>query len=193
MTARDDERADPLPRSVTVDLSTHLVHTVRELSAGLGDDSHLNESMVALLDELIAAVPSSCGLQLTVAENDYSVTLTAFVDAPRGEVSTSLRVPLQLVDPRIEAAGRAVFYALTPGAFRDLAADLEYAFGDLGRLDGQVGVDPASRARAVEGGHRPCLLLDNDLPPSTQVSGVSGVEELTAINRAVGLLIADGD
>jgi hypothetical protein len=188
MTARHDERADPLPRSITVDLSTHLVHTLRELSAGVADDSRLSESVVALLDDLIAAVPSSCGLQLIVTEHDYPVTVTAFVDPPNGEVRTSLRVPLHLLDPRFDA-GRAVFYASTPGALRDL----QYAFAHLGLLDRQVRIDPASRESAVEGGRRPCLVVDDDLPPSVQMSGVSGAEELTAINRAVGLLIADGD
>ena len=35
-------------------------------------------------------------------------------------------------------------------------------------------------------------MLDADLPPPTTISGLVGLDELTAINRAVGILIDQG-
>ena len=36
------------------------------------------------------------------------------------------------------------------------------------------------------------MRLDGDLPPVTMTSGIAGLEELSTINRAVGVLIGDG-
>lgn len=71
---------------------------------------------------------------------------------------------------------RLIFYAGTAGAFVDLAADLEYALTEE-RRDGSVGA-------AIE--------LDRDLPPRTTETGLTGLEELSLLNRASGVLIGRG-
>jgi hypothetical protein len=76
--------------------------------------------------------------------------------------------PLSGVD-----AGRVVvFYAGHPGAFVDLAADLQRVHG----LDGPAVLDDH--------------LTDTCDPP--RPCGITGLEELSDINRAIGVLITRG-
>ena len=87
--------------------------------------------------------------------------------------------------PGFDPQSRIVFYAGTPGAFVDLAADLDYLHRARAR----------STAYAADGdrdGHRPAVRLDIDLPPVSVVSGFSGLIEYATINRAVGVLIDRG-
>jgi hypothetical protein len=126
------------------------------------------------------AVASFRGLQLTINSNGFPVVLTAFGDGHNVAVLTSLRVPLTLMDSHFATESRVVFYASTPGAFVDLAADLSYAFDQ--RTPGQDGDHPAW----------PLIRLDADLPPDGPTFSLSGVAELSAINRAVGVLIDQG-
>jgi hypothetical protein len=87
-----------------------------------------------------------------------------------------------------------VFYAATPGAFSDLAADLGYALhaptttSDPAIPD-DIGGDGAQDMRSDR---QLPIVLDADLPPPTVVSGLTGLEDLSAINRAVGILIEQG-
>jgi hypothetical protein len=203
MTARDDRRADPLLRSASVDLSTSLISQLHELTLSLdGDDHAMDGSLVALTVDLELAVPSYCGLQLTITQHGFPVVLTAFAEF-EGTVATSLRLPLSLLNPVLEVPSQVVFYARTPGALVDLAADLTYALrgagatdwaprdgheGDgLRQIDGHKGIG----LRRIDG-HRSAIVLDADLPPSTRVSGLYGLADLSTINRAVGVLIANG-
>ena len=94
-------------------------------------------------------------------------------------MATSLRVPLALLDPGFAAASRVVFYAGTPGAFVDLAADLAFAFR---------GANTPERAEDSA----PAIRLDEDTPPRTRGFSLSGLKELSAIDRAVGVLIVQG-
>jgi hypothetical protein len=68
--------------------------------------------------------------------------------------------------PSLSAGSRITFYASTPGTFVDLAADLAFA------LDSDI-------------------RLDEDIPPAL-LSGLTGVSKLSAINKAVGVLISHG-
>jgi hypothetical protein len=64
----------------------------------------------------------------------------------------------------------AVFYAASPGAFVEMAAETRRAYG----LDGQV-------------------VLDSHLPnPAIGVAGLSGMDDRAAVNQAIGVLIDRG-
>jgi hypothetical protein len=81
------------------------------------------------------------------------------------DITTSLCVSLAWV-PSLSADSRITFYASVPGTFVDLAADLTFA------LDSDV-------------------RLDEDIP-SALVSGLTGVGKLSAINKALGVLVNHG-
>ena len=92
-------------------------------------------------------------------------------------------MPLALLDSGFAAESQVVFYASTPGAFVDLAADLTYAFAQPPRTPGRDGgssgtaLDPAGRGPAS---------------PDGDTFSLSGVAELSTIDRAVGVLIDQG-
>jgi hypothetical protein len=196
-----------------VDLSTGLINQLHQLAGSVGADDHeLGTSLEALVADLAVAVSSYCGLQLTITQQGFPVVLTALAESD-GTVATSLRVPLSLLDPALEVHSRVVFYARTAGAFVDLAADLAYTLrkmtvavdgkssdgqgGDgLGRDDGRRGGQQADGHRGDRrqqgDGHRCSIELDADLPPPTRESGISGLADLSTINQAVGVLIANG-
>jgi hypothetical protein len=201
---KDDQRADPLVRSASVDLSTGLINQLHQLAGSVGADDHeLGSSLEALVADLAVAVPSYYGLQLTITQHGFPVVLTTFAESD-GTVATSLQLPLSLLDPALEVHSRVVFYARTPGAFVDLAADLAYALGtDAVTVDGESsdgpGGDGHQQADGHGGdghqqadGHRISIELDSDLPPPTRVSGISGLASLSTVNQAVGVLIASG-
>jgi hypothetical protein len=175
-----------------VDLSTSLISQLQELTLSLdGDDHAMDGSLVALMVDLEMAVPSYCGLQLTITQHGFPVVLTAFAEF-EGTAATSLRLPLSLLNPVLEVPSQVVFYARTPGALVDLAADLTYALRGAGATDwapsdGHEGIG----LRRIDG-HWSAIVLDADLPPSTRVSGLYGLADLSTINRAVGVLIANG-
>lgn len=75
------------------------------------------------------------------------------------------------------------FYAATPGAFVDLAADRVFSL----RRAGQGAGDSPETIAGVA-----AVRLDDALSPLSTSSGVTGVAELAKINRAVGLLIDRG-
>jgi hypothetical protein len=193
MTVKDDRRADPLYRSASVDLSTGLISQLQELTASIGDNDHAVDGLLAaLMVDLEVAVPSYCGLRLTITQAGFPVVLTAFAER-EDIVATSLRLPLSLLDPALGVVhGRVVFYARTPGAFVDLAADLGYALGDPGRMDGESSDGHGRGFLRQINGDRSSIELDADLPPPTRVSGLSGLADLSTINQAVGVLIANG-
>jgi hypothetical protein len=187
-----DRRADPLVRSASVELSTGLITQLQELTISIGADDHVVDlALAALVVDLKAAVPSYSGLQLTITQSGFPVVLTRFAELD-GSVVTSLRLQLRLLDVGLEAASRVVFYARTPGTFVDLAADLGYALGDADTMDDERKENHDGNPFRQIDGHRPGIELDADLPPPTRVSGLSGLADLSTINRAVGVLIANG-
>ena len=153
--------------------------------------------MAALVTALRTAVPSYRGMYLTVVEDDEPVGLSAFDSTEDGAITTSLRLPFAALAPGFHVGSRVVFYAASPGAFVDLAADIGHALhapiifdGLRPRLtespegDGQHG----DRHRD---GHE-SIVLDADLPPATLVSRLTGLDDVSTINRAVGMLIDQG-
>ena len=165
------------------DLAAHLRDLVE--SVGASDDT-LSGSLAALVEDLRTAVSSYQGLRLTLVLEGWPVTLTAFGYIDGERPATSLRLALSDLGPDFDPDSRIVFYAATPGAFVDLAADLDYAH----RVRGS-----GSTADAADGdrdGHRTADRLDIDLPPVSVVSGFAGLTEYATISRAVGVLIDRG-
>ena len=120
----------------------------------------------ALQDALLAAVPSSVGLSITIRVGLPAVTVTTLEGT--ATVGTSLQVPLTSL--LAEAGSAVVFYAGTPGALVDLAADLQWAL------------------------HLPAeaMLLDQHLTPASGADPIAGLPEMSVIHRAVGALLAQG-
>lgn len=173
-----------------MELATAIVTHLRELSASIDDpDTQLVESVTDVTNSMQQAVPSYRGLRLTILREGYPVTFTVF-EGDQDDVATSLRVPLKLLSAAFEAGSRIVYYAATPGAFIDLAADMSYA------LKPQPSAVESSPATAIDAKPTPAdpatVELDTDLPPPTRVSGVSGMRAIGVINQAVGVLIGRG-
>jgi hypothetical protein len=165
-----------------VDGSTALLIHLADLASTVETDAAvLHAPLGALVGDLGVAIPSYRGLQLTIVESGQPVTLTDLSPKPDeapATMLTSLRVPLSLMGPEYASDSRVIFYAGTPGALVDLAADLAYV------------LETSMTTFEPEDG---LLVLDADLPPSTDISGLTGLSELSAVSRAVGILIDGGD
>jgi hypothetical protein len=188
-----DQRADPLPRSASVDLPAAVLTRLQDLTISIGeDDQDLDETLAGLTAALRATATTYCGLQLTLVENQWPVTLTAFAEGHDVSVGTSLRLPLDLVSPVVDPASRVIFFAIIPGAFTDLAADLSYALGGIPVDQGSPAVDGVDQRRMRGNDQRRAIELDADLPPLARVSELTGLAELTVLNRAIGMLVDQG-
>lgn len=155
------------------------------------DDQDLDDTLVALTTALRSTAASYRGFQLTIVENQSPVSLTAFTDGQDGPVGTSLRLPLGLVS-RVDGESRVVFFAGNPGALTDLAADLSHALGGIPVEQASPAADGVDLDGTHVDGHRRVIELDVDLPPRSRVSGLTGLAELTVLNRAIGMLVAQG-
>jgi hypothetical protein len=157
-----------------VDLPQSFASHLRDLVESIGlSDNHVTRSLAALTIDVRAAVSSYLGLRLTVVLDGWPVTLTSFLIVDGVAPATSLRLVMSPLGFPLARENQLVFYAGTPGAFVDLAADYAY----LHRRS-----EP----------HGPAVAIDIDLPPITLVSGFTGLAEYTTINRAIGLLIDRG-
>jgi hypothetical protein len=125
----------------------------------------LEKSLTALNEALKTAAPSYRGLALTVVIDKQPISVTSAELGNTSDIATSLRLSLAWV-PSLSADSRITFYASTPGTFVDLAADLAFA------LDSDI-------------------RLDEDIPP-VLVSDLTGVGRLSAVNKAVGVLVGHG-
>jgi hypothetical protein len=192
-----------------VDLPTVLLRDLIQLSSHLDlDDDALSGLLVSLVESLQAAVSSYRALHLTIVDIGHPVSLTAFVpDHDVDSITTSLRIEFAALGPGFDSKSHVVFYAATPGAFVDLAADFGYALDTpvvtTATPAGSAGTDGALRHSPYQrDGDRPrdlacrdgdaLIVLDADLPPPTAISRLVGLDELTMINRAVGILIDQG-
>jgi hypothetical protein len=168
--------------ALLLEIPRGLLASLRNLTIGIGGDEHVvGELLHALVRELATSVVSYRGLQLTITRHGFPVVLTAFADEHDGDLVTSLRVPLVLVGSGFAADNRVVFYAGMPGAFVDLAADLTLA------LDRR-----ARKAQRADKLAPSAIRLDADPPPASRAFTLSGVAELGAIDRAVGVMIEQG-
>jgi hypothetical protein len=156
-----------------VDTSTLLIDDIHNLFTdlvvpdGLTQESvELEKLLTALAEAVKSAAPSYRGLALTLIIDKQPVSLTSAEVGNTSDIATSLRLSLAWI-PSLGAGSRITFYASTPGTFVDLAADLAFVLGSES------------------------LRLDEDMP-SALVSDLTGVGRLSAINRAVGVLISHG-
>ena len=175
-----------------MDLPASLLAHLQDLTASIGqDDQDLDNTLAALTTALRATATSYCGFQLTIVENQWPVTLTAFFDGHDVPVGTSLRLPLVLVSQAVDRESRVVFFAVTPGAFTDLAADLSYALG-IPVEQQSPATYSADGGRTRVNGQPNAIELDSDLPLVSPLSGLTGIAELTVLNRAIGMLVDQG-
>jgi hypothetical protein len=155
---------------VVVELSPALAAQLATLGSAAGE---LPGAVDELHGLLLAVVPSAVGLSITVHISDVDVTLTS---VPEGvQPRTSLRVPLSRWAD-FEAGSEVVFYASTAGSLVDLAAELGWALG----LNITWTRQPVDHL----------LVVDQHLEP---VPGMSGLEDLSAVNQAVGVLLSRGN
>ena len=192
-----------------MDFPTVLLRDLLHLSSSIGlDDDALGAPLVTLVEGLRTAVPSYRGLHLTMVNNSHPISLTAFLPPQDGaSIKTSLRIGFQALGPGFGGQNRVVFYAATPGAFVDMAADFEYALDTPTTTPSHPAKsvdssnDDAQHSRSLHDGdghgldrcdgHRP-IVLDADLPPPTTTSGLVGLDELSMVERAVGIMIDHG-
>ena len=176
-----------------MDLPTVLLAHLQDLTASIGqDDQELDDPIAALTTALRSTAASYCGFQLTIVNNQWPVALTAFSDGHDVPVGTSLRLPLALVSKAVDQESRVVFFAVTPGAFTDLAADLSYALGGIPVEQRSSAANNADHRGTRVDGERKAIQLDADVPPLSRMSGLAGLAELTVLNRAIGMLIQQG-
>ena len=156
-----------------MDTPTLLIDDIRDLFSDLAvpdgvaeQPVELEKSLTALTQAVKSAAPSYRGLALTLIIDKQPVTVTSAEPGNTSDIATSLRLSLAWV-PSLGADSRITFYASTPGTFVDLAADLAFAL------------------------HRRSIRLDEDIP-SALVSDLTGAGRLSAINKAVGVLISHG-
>jgi hypothetical protein len=169
-----------------VELSTRLSAQLSLLALGSArDESGLIGDLTALVSTLSEAVSGFAGLRLTLVQGGHPVQVTSLLPAASGQqVVTSLRVPLSKVAGAVEEGGELVVWSTVAGSLVDLAADVGYVLRGPSGTSGTS--DPAGRHASRE------LALDVDLPHAGSGSGVRGLEELASVNRAVGVLIAQG-
>lgn len=181
-----------------MDFPTALLRDLLHLSSSVElDEDELGARLAALVTALRAAVPSYRGMYLTVVEGDQPVSLSAFHSTEDGAITTSLRLPFAALAPGFHVGSRVVFYATSPGAFVDLAADLGHALHAPIIFDGlkpRLTESPNGDGQHSDGhrnGHE-SIVLDADLPPATLVSRLTGLDDVSTINRAIGILIDQG-
>jgi hypothetical protein len=180
-----------------VDVPTALLSDLAQLADSVDLDAALLQTpLSALVGELRAAVGSYRGLQLSFVRDGQPVTLTDISDPDEdGSIVTSLRVPLSVLGSSHDARSRVVFYASVAGSLVDLATDLGYVLKTATITDDPK---PDGAVRDGEGQARPphvrppVLLLDADVPPNPAVSGLTGLSEMSAVDRAVGIMIERG-
>lgn len=154
-----------------MDISTALSKDLANMLLVLDlPDLDVEATLLALRTDVQSAVPSFVGLSMTLVMHGQPVTLTSMnLSDPLPDIASTLRLPVALA-ATVAPDSRLTLFATAPGAFVDLAADVRYA---LSALDDEVSID-------------------QDLQPSTLVSGVSGLAELSMVNRALGLLMGRG-
>lgn len=164
------------------------------LAAELGRDlPDLTNPLRLLAASLSEAVHGYVGLQLKIVQAGQPVVLTSLVPRQTGPAAlTSLRL-LLTGSERPLISGTLVVWSTVPGSLVDLAADLGQALPGVTTTAKTSPTHPWSLREEPARSPRRVVQLDVDLPLfSSARSGMSGVEELAAIYRATGVLIAQG-
>ena len=152
-----------------MDISAALTADLALLTQALDDSGiDLEVGLRAFTADVKVAVASFTGMTMTIAFDGHDVSFTVHDDATI-QPATSLLIPLATVTPT-DPASTLLLYAATPGAFVDLAADLIYA----------LRIEPTA------------LVLDGHFDPRAGSDGITGLDEHSAINQAIGVLIGRG-
>ncbi len=149
--------------------STALTAQLSALTATSGEaDTDLQAILEVLVDDLVSAVPSFVGLTMTQRFDGFAVTTTVMDRDPGRLACSSLALPVDTGGPD-KPACTVVFFAGEAGAFVQFAAGMQ-------RINGP---DPR-------------VVLDGPLPHPLPKSGVTGLADLSSVNRAIGVLITRG-
>ena len=149
--------------------STALTAQLSALTATSGTaDTDLQAILDVFGDDLLSAVPSFIGLAMTQRFDGFAITTTAMDTDPARVARSSLALPVDTGGPD-QPACTVVFFAGEAGAFVHLAAGIQ-------RINGP---DPR-------------VVLNGPLPNPLPKSGVTGLADLSAVNRAIGVLITRG-
>jgi hypothetical protein len=171
-----------------------LTEQLGDLTITLDDPgTDLKAMLDVLSDDLTAAVPSYLGLTLTLHLDDGPVTLTT-VDADLAlGAGAWIEFPLATL-ASADPASTLVCYARRPGSFVALATALNnQAPASPGCVSAVNLYWMAAETGLVlrPGGQH---MLDSPVPGAAPVqpAGISGLDSLTVINRAIGVLISGG-
>jgi hypothetical protein len=160
-----------------MELSAALARDLALLSDAIDDDSAAGGTRVDLAASLTstvraaqAAVESFVGLAVLTGPHETDLRFTVLHDgASPADVRSSLRVPFRAASAD-DPAPAVIFFASTPGAFVDLAADIAW-------LTGREPIE---------------LALDEHLDLSDDLDSAGTVAALSAVDQAVGVLLAHG-
>jgi len=170
-TGTSKPRPDPRPGEFLWICPLGCLRTLPRLTNALDDPAtdltDLTDLVASLHEAFLVAVPSGLGLAMTIAVSPDEVTVST-LDGSSDRAATSLRIPLGAWTDLGPGSG-VVFYAASGGALVVLAAD-------LGRL-----LDLRDE-----------LVLDGHLRPGDRHRLTSGLDEVSVVQQAVGLLIDRG-
>jgi len=153
-----------------MDLPHSLAADFAALTAALDlPEADLAESLTALARDTRLAVPSFLGLSIAVTVNADPISFTIF-DPAEDPASALASIFIPIGQPDDANRTSVVFYASTPGAFVDLAADVSRALG-LPLAD---------------------CVLDAHLRPVLPASGATDLDNQRLVNQAIGVLIDRG-
>ncbi len=150
-----------------MEISAALTADLNALTAALDQPhSNIHALLGELLEDLHVAVESFLGLTVTIIVDYYPVTFTAISDTDHTRIGASAMLPLSTLTST-GPGGVIVIYAVNPGAFVDLAADLSHAL----KLEADT------------------VVLDQHLTPPEQHNALA---EMSQINQAIGILLDRG-
>ena len=156
-----------------MNITTGLASDLRRLTAALDEPgADIAQSLHKLAADTQAAVRSYLGLNVRVSRSDPLFTFTYLNDGVvAGDIATSLRLTLPSIgDSWVPPAVALIFYAGSPGAFVDLAADLAWL-----------------TARPLSD-----FVLDQHLAIPAGSDSVAQLSAASVINQAIGVLIGIG-
>lgn len=183
------------PKPLLMTIFSALTERLSVLTMSLDSPgADLQAVLDVLTDDLRAAIPSFLGLTVTLDQVGGPVTLTAVNLDLALAAEASLEIPLDAINGSA-TGGTMVCYARQSGSFVTLAETGRGCRVDgrvLGRRSGpEAGAGTERHVRPTRG-IRPGRQLPSGPDPAEPV-GVSGLGDLTVVNRAIGVLISRGD
>jgi hypothetical protein len=152
-----------------VELPAALRADLDALTEALGEPgTDLTALVAAVTADIRLAIDSYIGMSLTLLVEGYPLSFTIMDEgAEPPAIGSSVAIPLSTICDA-EPGSELVLYAVKPGAFVDLVADLSYAVGlslDTFAVDGNLAIAPPDGSPLLE---------------------------LSQVNQAIGILIDAG-